>query len=51
MKKKIEGLPFYLVVDFGYGKIRILHPRRKVCTDDGMNLKDFLEQGLVKLKG
>ncbi|MDI6826050.1 MAG: hypothetical protein QMD36_02540 [Candidatus Aenigmarchaeota archaeon] len=45
MKKKLEGLPFYLVVDFGYGKIRILPPRKKVCAEDGIALKDFLKNG------
>jgi Holliday junction resolvase len=45
MNDKLEGLPFYLIVDFGYGKIRILHPRKKVCAGDGMTLKDFLESG------
>ena len=44
MQEKLEGLPFYLVVDFGYGKIRILPPQKKVCTDDGLPLKDFLNE-------
>ncbi len=43
MDDKLEGLPFYLIVDFGYGKIRILHPIKKVSAEDGMALKDFLE--------
>lgn len=43
MDDKLEGLPFYLVVDFGYGKIRILPPRKKVSVEDGIPLKDFLE--------
>jgi len=46
MNDRLEGLPFYLVVDFGYGKIRILHPRKKVSVEDGMLLKDFLENEL-----
>ncbi len=45
MDSKLEGLPFYLVVDFGYGKIRILPPRKKVFAEDGILLKDFLENG------
>ena len=45
MDEKLEGLPFYLVVDFGYGKVRILPPRKKVSVEDGMLLKDFLENG------
>jgi Holliday junction resolvase len=45
MDDKLEGLPFYLIVDFGYGKVRILAPRKKVSVGDGMLLKDFLENG------
>jgi len=44
MDGTLEGLPFYLVVDFGYGKIRILPPRKKVCVEDGIPLKDFLNE-------
>ena len=42
MPDKLEGLPFYLVVDFGYGRIRILSPQSRVLPKDGMTLKDFL---------
>ncbi|RLI97733.1 MAG: hypothetical protein DRP00_03610 [Candidatus Aenigmatarchaeota archaeon] len=42
MKHKLEGFPFYLVVDFGYGKIRILKPKEKISEEDGMDLKTFL---------
>ena len=42
MKHKIEGFPFYLVVDFGYGKIRILKPKEKISEEDGIDLKTFL---------
>ena len=41
-KKNLEGFPFYLIVDFGYTRIRALHPKSKVKIDDGMNLKEFL---------
>jgi Holliday junction resolvase len=44
MKNKIEGFPFYLVVDFGYGKIRILYPRKKVEVNDGLALDEFLRK-------
>ena len=44
MKETLEGLPFYLVVDFGYSKIRILPPRKKVGKVDGISLKDFLDE-------
>jgi len=43
MKEKFEGFPFYLVVDFGYGKIRILKPQKKVGIDSGMSLDKFLK--------
>ena len=44
LKKKLEGFPFYLVVDFGYGKIRILYPKKKVDITDGLSLKYFLKK-------
>jgi len=42
-KKLLEGFPFYLVVDFGYGKIRILPPTSKVIVTDGHDFEEFLE--------
>jgi len=42
MGPKLEGFPFYLVVDFGYGKIKIDHPKKIFKQDDGMMLEDFL---------
>lgn len=44
MKPRLEGVPFYLVVDFGYGKIRMLEPAKKVEPSDGQALKDFLKR-------
>jgi Holliday junction resolvase len=44
MEKKFEGFPFYLVVDFGYGKIKILNPKNKVGVPDGLYLDDFLKE-------
>lgn len=44
MKKKLEGFPFYIVVDFGYGKIRILYPRKRIGNRSGLSLKDFLKE-------
>ena len=41
---RLEGFPFYLVVDFGYGKIRILKPRQKTKITDGQDLRDFLRK-------
>lgn len=43
MKKKLEGFPFFLVVNFGYGKIKILHPKHKIDIKDGIPLKEFLQ--------
>jgi Holliday junction resolvase len=44
MENELEGFPFYLVVDFGYGKIRILSPNKKVKIEDGVDLKEFLRK-------
>jgi len=45
--KEIEGFPFFLVVDFGYGNIRILRPVKKVTQDSGKALRDFLENNKI----
>jgi len=45
MKPELEGMPFYLVVDFGYGKIRVMPPKRIVAPTDGENIKEFLARG------
>lgn len=39
-----EGFGFYLVVDFGYGKIRVLYPKQKVTIHDGNDIEDFLQK-------
>jgi Holliday junction resolvase len=44
MGKELEGVPFFIVVDFGYGQVRVLQPKHKVSVDDGVLLKDFLEK-------
>ena len=44
MKGELEGFPFYLIVDFGYGKIRVLKPKHKVIIADGDSIKDFLQR-------
>jgi Holliday junction resolvase len=41
--KSLEGFPFYLIVDFGYGKIRVLHPKKIVSQNDGTKLADLLQ--------
>ncbi|MEM5844333.1 MAG: hypothetical protein QXX07_00850 [Candidatus Aenigmatarchaeota archaeon] len=40
---KFEGFPFYVVVDFGYGKIRITKPKEKITLEEGKELEDFLK--------
>ena len=45
--KQIEGFPFFLVVDFGYGNIRILRLKKKVLPSSGTLLKDFLENNKI----
>jgi len=44
MKKRLEGFPFYLVVDFGYGKIRVAQPRKKINEKDGWSIEEFLRK-------
>lgn len=44
MKRELEGFSYFLVVDFGYGKTRILFPKEKVELNDGMDLDDFLKE-------
>ena len=50
MEPKLEGMSFYLVVDFGYGKIRILEPTKMVTAKDGDSLINFLEIELKRSK-
>jgi len=48
LEDNIEKLPFYLVVDFGYGKVRIVAPQKTVCLEDGRGLEDFLSRNKFK---
>jgi len=43
LEKTLEGFPFYLIVDFGYGKIRVLHPQKIVTAEDGTDINSFLQ--------
>lgn len=43
LDKKLEGFSFYVVVDFGYGKIRILNPQKIIAQSDGIDFVNFLE--------
>jgi len=40
--KRLEGFPFFVVVDFGYGKIIITKPKQKITIKDGEPLEEFL---------
>lgn len=42
MEEKMEGFPFYIVVDFGYNKIKIFKPQKKLSIEKGEDLKTFL---------
>jgi len=44
MKPKLEGFPFFIVVDFGYGKIRISKPKKTLEPNEGVNLQMFLRR-------
>lgn len=44
MKEKLENFPFFLVVDFGYGKIKILSPKHKINIENGITLKQFFQK-------
>lgn len=41
--RKLAGFNFYLVVDFGYGKIRIGTPKKIFRNYDGIDLKKFIK--------
>jgi Holliday junction resolvase len=42
--RAIAGFPFYLVVDFGYGDIRMTTPKQIVRKTDGKNFVEFLKR-------
>ena len=44
MDAKLAGHPFHLVVDFGYGKIRVMPPQKIVVPEDGEHINDFLKK-------
>jgi len=49
MNHKLEGFDFFLVVDFGYGKIRLLRPQNRVTMNDGIHLDNFLKRPNQKI--
>jgi hypothetical protein len=44
LKKRIVGFPFFLIVDFGYGTIRVTEPKHKILKTSGISLQEFLEK-------
>ena len=44
MDATLAGHPFHLVVDFGYGKIRVMSPQKVVIPEDGEHINDFLKR-------
>jgi len=50
MKPALDGVPFFIVVDFGYGKIRISEPKRTLRPTEGMDLKKFLKRPNLTIK-
>ena len=43
-KKTLQEFPFYLVVDFGYKRIRVMHPTKRVRMDTGMSWQEFMKK-------
>ncbi|MGC8516567.1 MAG: hypothetical protein ACP5MT_01570 [Candidatus Acidifodinimicrobium sp.] len=43
-KSSFLGFPFLLVVDFGYGNIRVLKPRRRVKSSEGEKFEEYLRK-------
>lgn len=43
MDSTFEGIPFYLVVDFGYGKIKVVQPKAIVGNSEGTDLSGFIK--------
>lgn len=42
--REIEGFPLYVVVDFGYGDIRVFTPGEKISRQGGIRLREFMEK-------
>jgi Holliday junction resolvase len=43
-ERTVAGFPFFLVVDFGYGDMRVLPPQPIVTASDGDDMNEFLER-------
>jgi len=44
LAETIEGFPFYLVVDFGYGKTKITKPKKWISKSEGISIESFLSK-------
>jgi Holliday junction resolvase len=44
MPREIEGFPLYVVVDFGYGDIRVFTPGERISRQAGIPLTEFIEK-------
>ena len=44
MENDIAGFPFFVVADFGYGKIRVLKPQKVITPLDGEDFKQFISR-------
>lgn len=50
MKPKLGGFPYFIVVDFGYGKIRISKPKKTLIPTEGVELNRFLKRPKATMK-
>ncbi|MGC8831835.1 MAG: hypothetical protein ACP5PQ_04575 [Thermoproteota archaeon] len=41
---EVQGFPIHVVVDFGYGNIRVFKPGERMSKQEGMLLKEFLKR-------
>jgi len=44
MGKMLEGFPFYVVVDFGYGDIEVFEPANVLEKGKGENFEEFIRK-------
>ncbi len=44
LPSEIEGFPLYIVVDFGYGNIRVFRPGERMSRQKGTLLEEFVEK-------
>jgi hypothetical protein len=41
---EVQGFPLRVVVDFGYGNIRVFNPGERMSNREGIPLKEFLKK-------